>query len=64
MLRGTPTSTLFHATYSSVDGHCYRVLEDGISPTSVIMNQQQLAVNIIPAGFEIVDIVPSLSVHP
>ena len=64
MLRGTPTSTLFHATYSSVDGHCYRVLEDGISPTSVIMNQQKLAISKIPAGFEIVDIVPSLSVHP
>ena len=64
MMRGTPTSTLLQAVYSSIDYHCYRVLEDGIRPSSVIVSQQQLAVNIIPAGFEIVEITPSMSADP
>ena len=51
---------LISASYSSVDGNCYRALDDDITayPESSVVSQQPTAISAIPAGFEIVDLHP------
>ena len=50
-----PSPSTHYASYSALDGHCYRVLDEGVEPSSTVIGTAA-PVHDIPPGFEIVDL--------